>query len=56
MATFKPIYSEDENNILRENEDGTITYIPKSESNSDYQAYLASLDEQQAALEAKLTK
>lgn len=32
--------------------------IPMNESNSDYQAYLASLDEQQAALadQVKLTK
>ena len=30
--------------IVRENEDGSITFIPKDESNSDYQAYLASLE------------
>jgi hypothetical protein len=34
-----------ENNIIgkilqRENEDGSISYIPLDESNSDYQAYL----------------
>ena len=27
--------------IARTNEDGSLTYIPKDESNSDYQAYLA---------------
>jgi hypothetical protein len=27
------------------NEDNSVTYIPKSESNSDYQEYLRSLDE-----------
>lgn len=31
--------------IVRENEDGSITFIPKDESNSDYQAYLKSLKE-----------
>jgi hypothetical protein len=27
--------------IVRDNEDGTITYIPSDFANSDYQAYLA---------------
>jgi hypothetical protein len=31
--------------IVRENEDGTSTFIPTDPANSDYQAYLASLDE-----------
>jgi hypothetical protein len=31
--------------IVRDNEDGTITYIPSDPANSDYQAYLKSLDE-----------
>ena len=31
--------------ITRNNEDGSITYIPKDPANSDYQAYLKSLDE-----------
>ena len=31
--------------IVRENENGTITYIPSDPANSDYQAYLKSLDE-----------
>jgi hypothetical protein len=26
--------------IIRDNEDGSISYIPKDEANSDYQAYL----------------
>jgi hypothetical protein len=26
--------------IVRDNEDGSISYIPKDEANSDYQAYL----------------
>ena len=26
--------------IVRDNEDGSISYIPADESNSDYQAYL----------------
>jgi len=31
--------------IQRENEDGSVSYIPIDPANSDYQAYLASLDE-----------
>jgi hypothetical protein len=31
--------------IFRFNEDGTTTIIPIEESNSDYQAYLKSLEE-----------
>jgi hypothetical protein len=34
-------YTEEDNFIVRTNEDGSITYIPKDEANSDYQAYLA---------------
>lgn len=32
--------------IKRTDEDGTIWFIPISPANSDYQAYLASLEEQ----------
>ena len=31
--------------IERTNEDGTVSFIPKDSANSDYQAYLKSLDE-----------
>jgi hypothetical protein len=31
--------------VLRHNEDGTTTSIPTDPANSDYQAYLKSLDE-----------
>jgi hypothetical protein len=31
--------------IVRTNDDETITYIPTDPANSDYQAYLKSLDE-----------
>lgn len=31
--------------IKRNNENGTITWIPMDEANSDYQAYLKSLEE-----------
>ena len=31
--------------IKRNNEDGSVSWIPCDESNSDYRAYLASLDE-----------
>jgi hypothetical protein len=32
--------------ILRDNEDGTFTSIPNDLSNSDYQAYLKSLEDE----------
>lgn len=31
--------------IIRRNDDGSISYIPAEPANSDYQAYLASLEE-----------
>jgi len=31
--------------IKRDNEDGTTSFIPTDPANSDYQAYLKSLDE-----------
>ena len=33
-------YKEEENFIVRSNEDGSESWIPKDEANSDYQAYL----------------
>jgi hypothetical protein len=33
-------YTEDEKFIIRENEDGSFSFIPKDEANSDYQRYL----------------
>ena len=36
-------YKEEENFIVRSNEDGSESWIPKDEANSDYQAYLATL-------------
>jgi hypothetical protein len=33
-------YTETDEIIIRENEDGTTSFIPKNENNSDYQAYL----------------
>ena len=34
-------YTEIENNyLMRENEDGSVSFIPMDEANSDYQAYL----------------
>lgn len=33
-------YIEHELNIERQNEDGSISFIPKDETNSDYQEYL----------------
>jgi len=44
--TYKIIKDPFDKDILtRLNEDGTVTYIPFIEGNSDYQAYLKSLDE-----------
>lgn len=45
----KPVYEFVENpmggtNLKRTDEDGTIWWIPQNESNSDYQAYLESLE------------
>ena len=31
--------------ICRTNDDGSLSFIPKDEGNSDYQAYLKSLNE-----------
>ena len=33
-------YTEQEHAILKENEDGSISLIPKDPTNSDYQRYL----------------
>ncbi len=33
-------YREEENFIVRTNDDGSESWIPKDEANSDYQAYL----------------
>jgi hypothetical protein len=44
-------YTDQDFQIKRLNEDGSVSFIPKDEGNSDYQAYLASL--KPAADEAK---
>ena len=41
-------YKEEENFIVRSNEDGSESWIPKDEANSDYQAYLATLASESA--------
>jgi hypothetical protein len=38
-------YTVEEKFIVGENEDGSTSWIPKDEANSDYQKYLKSLDE-----------
>ena len=38
-------YTEEEKFIVLNNEDDSITYIPKDPANSDYQEYLKSLNE-----------
>ena len=38
--TYKEITVGDEVVLVRENEDGTTSFIPKDEANSDYQRYL----------------
>lgn len=47
MVIYQIITSEVTNTeiLKRDNEDGTISYIPLDPANSDYQAYLASLEE-----------
>jgi hypothetical protein len=47
MPQYEVIISEITNvkSIKRTDEDGTVWWIPTDEGNSDYQAYLKSLDE-----------
>jgi hypothetical protein len=40
--------SDDKKMVLRTNEDESVSLIPMDEANSDYQAYLASLEAPQA--------
>lgn len=37
-------YTETNEIVIRENDDGSISYIPEDPANSDYQAYLLSLE------------
>jgi hypothetical protein len=40
-------FEEANNNLVkRNNEDGTVTWIPTDSANSDYQAYLEQLDKE----------
>lgn len=39
-VTYEEIKTETSELILRINEDGSKSFIPKTEDNSDYQAYL----------------
>jgi hypothetical protein len=46
MTTYKIEKTITDNEVLvRNNEDGTISYIPLDPANSDYQAYLKELTE-----------
>ena len=46
MATYEIEVSELNSTIIKKiEEDGTIWYIPSDPTNSDYQAYLKSLEE-----------
>ena len=39
--SYKPSYKENEYGMIeRANQDGTISFIPKDETNPDYQRYL----------------
>jgi hypothetical protein len=38
--------------IIRDNEDGSMSYIPKDEANSDYQAYLNPEAEHSTSIES----
>jgi len=41
MPTFEPFTSETGNEFIKRfNEDGSVSFIPVDEANSDYQAYL----------------
>ena len=44
-GTMKLTYEEQDNVIAATDENGKQYFIPKDEANSDYQAYLKSLDE-----------
>ena len=46
MPTYSIIKSStDKDIIVRTDEDGSVWFIPSDESNSDYQAYLKDLEE-----------
>lgn len=45
MYTYEVIGQESSSVIKRVDADGNIAFIPKDEGNSDYQAYLKSLNE-----------
>ena len=45
MAIYTVIENIMGNIIQRDNEDGTITYIPTNPANSDYQEYLKYLED-----------
>lgn len=46
QPTYEIITSFDEQKVIkRTNQDGTFSFIPMDESNSDYQAYLEHLTE-----------
>ena len=42
---YKLVKNELSEMVVRDNEDGTLTWIPCNLENSDYQEYLKSLDE-----------
>jgi len=44
MVTYQTITNDFGTSIQRTNEDGSISAIPTDPANSDYQAYLASLE------------
>ena len=44
MKTYTKITTEDGYEFIQMDEDGSITSIPIDPANSDYQAYLASLE------------
>ena len=48
MPTYEEIKSENGSIIKRTDEDGVVWWIPTDPANSDYQAYLASLEAPQA--------
>lgn len=45
----KPIFGDEPNTLCRENDDGTLSYIPKDPANLDYQEFLKHEERQKEA-------
>ena len=59
MPTYswvKPIFGTEPNTICRENDDGTLSYIPNDPANLDYLAFLEHEERQKEAAKAPKNK